>query len=76
MKNDYLKNQYDFETRGISQKEWFGILAWVVMGVASSIIFSYSTFQTRRETETIDKRLDRIENKLDQVIDARAGNKK
>ena len=44
----------------------------VIIALASSLVgvvtWSYSTFETKKESEYKDRRLDRIETKVDQIL--------
>jgi len=51
---------------------WIKILGVLLSLTVSSIIFVYSTFQTRadatKDQDSIEKRLERIENKVDRLL--------
>lgn len=45
------------------------MIFWIVGAVATSIAYVHSEFATHREVDHVDIRLDRIENKLDSVLE-------
>lgn len=49
-------------------------LSWIVATIVAALTmmgYIHSNFTTQRETEGVEKRLERIETKLDKLIDAR-----
>lgn len=50
-------------------------LSWIMATIAAALTmmgYIHSNFTTTRETEAVEKRLERIESKIDRLIDVRA----
>lgn len=58
-----------------------GTIAAIVTGIAALVSYTYETFQTKEQSDqrllSVERRLERIEDKLDRIIESaptRAGN--
>lgn len=60
-----MKNPFSLE-------QWIAWVGATVVAVAATVSMAYSTFETKensvRNQETIEKRLDRMENKIDILL--------
>ena len=57
----------DNMTRNGNLARWIAVLLTTGMVLAGSVVWAYSTFITRTEYNSIEKRLDRIEQKIDNL---------
>ena len=57
-----------------------GTIAAIIAGVAALVNFAYETFETKEQSDqrilSIERRLERIEDKLDRVIEGAATRKR
>ena len=59
--------------RGLKPKTWLIIIAWLVSATATTIVFAYTEFVTQKKYDSdhkqIYKKLDKIDNSQEKVID-------